>query len=159
MKKGRLKLSNKKLWILFGVLCVVIAGLWVGIAVVNNMAETDTRSDEDIVNDVLDTIEPMNIDEAVIYLDELLVIYNGSDLEVPIKMIKFNAIANANQFEEVIAYSESIDANGLDDTDKLNFYSVLRYAYSEIGDEESANFYDEKFIDLYYEIFGEGEGV
>ena len=163
MKKGRERFENRGLWILLGVLCVVIVGLGVGVIIVNslnndNAAEMETKSDEDIINDILNTIEPMSIEDTLAYLDEQLLIYGNTSLTSDIEMMKLNACVNAEQFSDAIEVARQIDEDSLDSSKKMNLYSALNKAYSGLGDVENANYYDNKFADMYYEVFDGGEG-
>ena len=160
MKKSRVRFGNRGLLILLGVLCVAIVGLGVGIVFVrsSNDEVVETKSDEDIINDILDTIEPMSIEDTLLYLDEQLSIYNGTNLASAINMMKLNACINAEQFSDAVMIAGEIDEQSLDSSEKLNLYSALDKAYTGLGDMRNADYYSNKFVETYYEIIGEDEG-
>ena len=57
--------TKKSLAIVLGILCVAIIGLVVGIVVVNTSVVTEEiKDDDEIVNNVLVDILPMDVDEA-----------------------------------------------------------------------------------------------
>ena len=158
MTKGKAWEKKNPWWILLGVLCVVIVGLGIGIGVIisnSKSSEQVSLSDEEILNSILQSIAPMNIEDTQEYLDEQLDIYSGTDLEQRIKMMKLNAFVNAGFFEDAIIESSNIDDKLLSDSERLNFYSAVNKAYIAIGDVDNADYYEKKFIDLYYEIVGE----
>lgn len=149
-----MRFENRGLLILFGVLCVVIVGLGVGIVFVRsyNNEVVEIKSDEDIINDILNTIEPMSIEDTLSYLDEQLLIYNETNLVSAIKMMKLNACINAEQFSDAVMIASEIDEQSLGSSEKLNLYSALDKAYTGLGDTRNADYYSNKFVETYYEI-------
>ena len=159
-----MRFENRGLLILLGFLCVVIVGLGVGVIIVNflnnsNVMEMEAKNDETILDDILNTIEPMSIDDTLTYLDEQLLIYGGTDLASAIEMMKLNACVNAEQFDIAVKVAEEISEDSLDSSERLNLYSALNKAYTGLGDMENANYYSDKFVEMYYEVFDNNGGV
>lgn len=151
--------TKKSLAIVLGILCVAIIGLVVGIVVVNTSVVTEEiKDDDEIVNNVLVDILPMDVDEAEIYLDEKLKEYSDSYMQFKLKMMKINVYLNDNRPENAIVAATNIDDNYLDDEQKMDYYTALFKAYRQIGDAENEQFYIDKYLDVYNKVFDGGGG-
>lgn len=161
-EEGGKRSGNGMLIGILSFLVLVIVGLVVGIVVVN-MQKKDgpqkaVKTNEEIIDEVLDTIEPMSVEDSEKYLDEKLKEYSGTELEFRIKMMKINVYVNGEEFKNAIAISDIIDDKNLNNEEKMEYYKALIKVYNGIGDEEKVNSLKDKYFIIYNEVFDGGGG-
>ncbi len=161
-EEGRRRSGNGLLVGILLVLVVAIVGLAVGIVMVNLQREENSPEivvkDDEIVNEILNTIRPMSIDESEEYLDGKLEEYKGTSLEFDIEMMKINVYVNGGRPADAIAVAAIVNDGKLDDEEKMQYYMALNKAYRAIGDNENANYYRDKYFVIYDEIYDGGGG-
>lgn len=161
-KEGEKRSGNGMLVGILSFLVLVIVGLAVGIVVVN-MQKKDgpqevAKTNEEITDEILDTIRPMNVEDSEKYLDEKLEEYSGTELEFRIKMMKINVYVNSEEFENAITISDIIDDKDLNNKEKMEYYGALIKAYNGVGNEEKVNDLKDKYSIIYNEVFDGGGG-
>lgn len=161
-EEGRRRSGNGLLVGILLVLVVAIVGLVVGIVMVNLQREENSPEivvkDDEIVNEILNTIRPMSIDESEEYLDGKLEEYKDTSLEFDIEMMKINVYVNGGRPADAIAVAAIVNDGKLDDEEKMQYYMALNKAYRAIGDDENANYYRDKYFVIYDEIYDGGGG-
>ena len=149
--------GQAKWWliILLAILILVIIGLgtFLIFKAVQD-AEDSKKDDQEITSEILDTIEPMDVAEAQKYLEKQVRRYGKRDLDDDIQMMQFYSYVNAGEYNNAIEMYPEIDESSLSDYQKQELYSALYHTYNEVGDKDKANYYAEKFAELYYRILG-----
>ena len=163
-EEGRRRSGNGLLVGILLVLVVAIVGLVVGIVMVNLQREENSPEivvkDDEIVNEILNTIRPMSIDESEEYLDGKLEEYKGTSLEFDIEMMKINVYVNGGRPADAIAVAAIVNDEKLNDEEKMQYYMALSKAYEDVGDkEESDYYYFKKYLVVYNRVFDGGGGV
>ena len=138
-------------------LVVAIVALVVGIVVVNS-SKTNDYSENELVEEFIGAIAPLNVDESEAYLDKKLDEFGGTGLVPRIKMMKMYVYLNAGLFNDAAIVASDINENELSEDVKMEYYNALSQIYDGIGNEDKFNYYSEKWIGLYNKIYNGGGG-
>ena len=150
---------KKKSWglvVALIVLILAIIGLTAGIIINHNntISEEPEGSEltvkEQTLDEILDYIGNVDIiDDAKEYLDEKVEEYNGTDLEIDVKLIKARYLRDIGEYMNALEVMNDLLDKSLDLDYSMEVYSVVSSIYKKIGDEESA----EKYNDMYWEVY------
>ena len=157
--------SKKWLLAILSLLILVIIGLIAGIVVLNmdgggagdGLPEV-IKSDDEIINDLMNEIKPLSTEESESYLDEKLREFAGTSIESRIRIMKVYVFLNAGFFDDAIAVAQDINEGELSDKERLDYYEALWQSYRGIGDEDKFNEYSAMWVNLYNKIYDGGGG-
>lgn len=154
---------KKRLWKKSAILVVIAILFIVVVAIIIGVVSRQNGEDREIVDyshvdgkeiyntleGIRDEIKKMPLDEALGYLDNQIVLYEGTELELEIRLLKAYYLNDNDLAEQAIEEIEKMDVDRLSDVYKMNYYSALRTIYDGLDDAEMY----EKNNALYWEIY------
>lgn len=173
MKLGaaKSKKENKSLIAVLIILVLLAVGLIVGIVigVLNNKPVEDGQKPDDsyievgdkrgVLKSIRNHLKNVEIEEALVFLDEEIEKYKNSNIGVDVRLIKANYLKEIDEYEETFKVLDDLMSEDLDPRDKMDVLLVYSNTYKRMGNEEKTQEYQNKYWEEYLKYYDGGAGI